>query len=200
MIRNTLIPRTLCSVIEPAVRSVADRLFILTAGRQGALRHKPSIEKYYETGLVVAIYEFLLMCPDLAHLEIRHENPYRSTTRPEQVDLWIRHPPPNAGPAHGIECGDFAVWKLKEDASKLRRLNPNGTNWFLAFFRQQPTPEKPKPATLDPHGEISRRRKRRGQGGLKWMRIESDRRFAHHFRFALPGKEVHFGFALIKVN
>ncbi len=200
MIRNTLIPRMICSVVEPAVRSVADRLYVLTGGRAGSVRHKPSIEKYYETGLVVAIYEFLLMSPDLAHLEIRHENPYRATTRPEQVDLWIRHPAPNAGPAHCIECGDFARSKLKKDASKLRRVNRNGTNWFLAFFREQPTTDKPNPPTLDPYNDLTQRKKRKTQGGLKGKHIEFDPRFARHFEFDLPRSHVHFGFALIKVN
>ena len=198
MIRKSLIPRTLFSVVEPAVRSVADRLYVLTGGRQGSASRRPSIEKYYETGLVVAIYEFLLMSPDLAHLEIRHENPYSKTTRPEQVDLWIRHPPPNAGPAHCIECGDFTAGKVKSDASKMRRLNGNGTNWFLAFFRQQPTAKKSEPATLDPWKELTRCRNRKN--GLKGMHITMDQAFARHFDFQLPGQTVHFGYALIRID
>jgi hypothetical protein len=186
-----------CSV-EPAVRSVADRLYVLTGGREGSLRHKPNVEKYYETGLVVAVYEFLLMSPRLAHLEIRHENPYAKETRPEQVDLWIRHPPPNAGPAHCIECGDFTPGKLKKDARKMRRVNGNGTNWFLAFFRKQPTDDDPTPSTLDPYKCLHQSRNRKG--GLKGCHIELDSKFARHFSFQLPGKEIHFGYALIRIK
>ncbi len=182
--------RVLCGIVEPAVRSVADRLFVLTGGRKGSLRHKPTIESFFETGIVVAIYEFLLMSPELSHLEIRHEMPYSATTRPEQVDLWIR--PPNGGRAHLIEAGDFSPKKLKDDASKMRRLNPKGTNWFLGFFRQEPH-------SSDPWGRLVSCRRRKGS--LKGTRIELDRRLVRSFTIRLPGQpDVHFGFALVRIT
>jgi hypothetical protein len=187
--KHALISKQVCSLVEPAVRSVADRLFILTGGRQGSKKHKPSIASYYETGLVVALYEFLLMDPALSHLEIRHENPYAARTRPEQVDLWIR--PPNGGREHLIECGDFTPCKLKEDAKKMRRLNPKGTNWFLAFFRSDPD-------SKDPSGKLRKCLNRKGS--LKWMRIEIDNRMARSFAISLPTQTVYFGFALIRVR
>ena len=39
------------ALIEPAVRSRADRLYLLAAGRPGSKKRSPSIENYYETGL-----------------------------------------------------------------------------------------------------------------------------------------------------
>ena len=187
---NALIRRTLCGVIEPAVRSLADRIFILTGGRKGSAKHKPTIRTFYETGIVVSIYEFLLMSPYLAHLEIRHENPYPATTRPEQVDLWIR--PPNGGYAHLIEAGDFSPGKLKSDANKMRRLNGKGTNWFLAFFREEPF-------CRDPHARILQCRKRKGS--LKRLRIDVDKRLCRTFTIELPSQApVVFGYALVRVK
>src|ERR1039458_9790142 len=135
MSRKGLITKTLLVIIEPAVRSRADRLYVLVGGRPGSQKRKPNITNYYETGLVVAIYEFLLMSPDLAHLEICHEKSYQATTKPQQVDIWIK--PVNGGIETLIECGDFSPHKVKDDAKKMRRLNPRGVNWFLAFFREQ---------------------------------------------------------------
>jgi len=80
---KALIVRTVMALIEPAIRSRADRLFVLVSGRPGSTKRTPSISNYYETGLVVALYEFLLMSPDLAHLEISHEVKYKKKTRPE---------------------------------------------------------------------------------------------------------------------
>ena len=188
--RHALVSKTLCGVIEPAVRVVADRIFVLTGGRAGSKKHKPTIASFYETGLVVAIYEFLLMSPALAHLEIRHEMPYAGTTRPEQVDLWIR--PPTGGYAHLIEAGDFAPGKVKNDAAKMRRLNPRGSNWFLAFFRDSPH-------SADPWAKIQDCRRRRGS--LKFARLEFDKRMTASFTIRLPGvNDVAFGYALIGVK
>jgi hypothetical protein len=125
-------------LIEPAVRSRADQLYVLSGGRPGSKKRKPNITTYYETGLVVALFEYLLMSPKLAHLEICHERAYRATTRPEQVDIWIK--PVNGGIETLIECGDFSPGKVKDDAEKMRRLNPRGVNWFLAFFASKTRP------------------------------------------------------------
>jgi len=187
--RHALISKTVCKLIEPAIRSVADRLCVLTGGRKGSQKHKPTIKSFYETGLVVSIYEFLLMSPSLAHLEIRHEMPYRATTRPEQVDLWIR--PPNGGREHLIECGDFSPSKLKNDAAKMRRLNLQGTNWFLAFFREPPDSEAP-------WQKLCQCRIRRGS--LKGLHIQLDKRLTGAFKIELPGLTIPFGYSLIRIN
>lgn len=187
--KHALISKTICGVVEPAVRLVADRIFVLTGGREGSKKHKPTIASFYETGLVVAIYEFLLMSPELAHLEIRHEMPYPGRTRPEQVDLWIR--PPRGGYAHLVEVGDFSPGKVKNDAAKMRRLNPRGSNWFLAFFRRSPD-------SADPWSKIEQCRRRRGS--LKFSRLHFDKRMTESFTIRLPGMaDVQFGYALIRV-
>ncbi len=185
----SLIPRTLFSLIEPAVRSLADRLFVLTGGRQGSKKHQVTIASFYETGIVVSLFEFLLMSPELAHLEIRHENPYPGATRPFQVDLWIR--PPNGGYPHLIEAGDFAPGKLKKDAAKMRALNKRGANWFLAFFREEPD-------SLHPRRKLREARKRKNS--LKGMHIVIDRRLIKSFVIRLPGQQIHFGCALIRIR
>jgi hypothetical protein len=187
-VRKDLISGTLFELVEPAVRSVADRLFVLSGGRKGSAKHRPKISNIFETRIVVAIYEFLLMSPDLAHLEIRHENPYQAKTRPEQVDIWIR--PLNGGHAHIIECGDFTAGKVKSDAEKMRRLNPKGTNWFLAFFREGD-------AAQNPWDELCRCRNRKG--ALKRTRVIEEEKFTRSISIRLPNEVIHFGFALIRV-
>ena len=130
------IPKTIVSLVQPAVYAVAGRLFVLTAGRAGSAQYHPTVATFYETGLVTALYEQLLMSPQLVHLEIRHEMPYPGPTgAPKRVDLWIR--PLNGGHPTLIEAGDFGVSKVHTDLAKLKTLNPNGTNWFLAFFRDE---------------------------------------------------------------
>jgi hypothetical protein len=188
--RLSLIPRTVFDLVEPAVRSLASRLFVLTGGRAGSAKHKVTITSFYETGIVTALFEFLLMSPELAHLEIRHENPYTATTRPLQVDLWIR--PPKGGYPHLIEAGDFKPQKLKNDAAKMRKLNKKGANWFLAFFREEPDSRKPK-KKLD--------QARQRKGSLKGKHINIDKRLVRSFSIKLPGQvPIHFGYALIRIK
>ena len=190
MSRRALIIRTLLGVLESAVRSRADRLYVLSEGRPGSDKHKPRITNYYETGLVVAIYEFLLMSPDLVHLEISHERRYSATTRPQQVDIWIR--PPNGGRPTLIECGDFTPGKVKRDAKKMRSLNPYGTNWFLAFFRDQDDSSKV------PWKKLKECRGRKGS--LKGMHIALEKRFTGSLKIRLPNIEFDFGYSLIRVH
>lgn len=139
------IPRTIFALVEPAVWSLAARLLILTTDRQGSKKHQPTVATFYETGIVTALYEALLMSPELAHLEIRHEMGFKTTVgkgAPKQVDLWLR--PHNGGHPIMIEAGDFGVGKVHRDLAKLKTLNSNGTNWFLAFFRQAPIAMNPR--------------------------------------------------------
>src|SRR5690606_10221408 len=121
------IPQTILALVEPAVWSLAARLLILTTDRKGATKHQPTVATFYETGIVTAVYEALLMSPVLAHLEIRHEMSYKTRGgkgAPKQVDLWLR--PHNGGRPIMIEAGDFAVGKIHRDLAKLRTLNANG--------------------------------------------------------------------------
>ena len=190
MSRRALITRTILGVIEPAIRSRADRLYVLSEGRPGSAKHKPKITNYYETGLVVAIYEFLLMSPDLAHLEISHERRYSATTRPQQVDIWIK--PPNGGRTTLIECGDFAPGKIKHDARKMRALNPHGTNWFLAFFRDQDNSSREPWKKL----KVCRGRK----GSLKGVHLSLEPKFTGSFKIRLPNVQFDFGYSLIRIH
>jgi len=187
----SLIPRTIASLIQPAVYSLAGRLFILTTDRSGSNRYKPTVTTFYETSLVTSLYEHLLMSPTLAHLDVRHEMPFPGAAgRPKQVDLWLR--PVNGGYAHCIEAGDFAVGKAHADGRKLRTLNPKGANWFLAFFRD--------PAdAYDPVGTLQASFDR--TNGLDGSLLVSDPRLTGHFEVYRPnGDHDPFGFALLKVQ
>ncbi|WP_423391945.1 hypothetical protein [Burkholderia sp. LMG 21824] len=130
------IPTTIFRLVEPAVWTLAARLLILTTDRKGSKKSKPNVSTFYETGIVTAIYEAMLMSAVLSGYDIRHEEPYKSSKKgaPKQVDLWLR--PCNGGIPMLIEAGDFSVGKVHRDLAKIKSLNPNGTNWFLAFFRQ----------------------------------------------------------------
>jgi hypothetical protein len=189
MARKALIVKTVMALIEPAIRSRADRLYVLVGGRRGSSKRRPSITTYYEIGLVVALYEFMLMSPDLSHLEVSHEVKYGKKTRPEQVDIWIRAP--NGGRPTLIECGDFTPKKVKEDARKMRRLNPQGTNWFLAFFRDCATAEAP-------WTKLKECRSRKGS--LKGVHIGIEEGFTGTFTITLPRQSIPFGWAMIRVH
>jgi hypothetical protein len=132
----TYFPQTLISLVQPAAYAVAARLFVLTTGRAGSKKFRPTISNFYETGIVTALYEQMLMCPTFKHLDIRHEMPYQGPKgAPKQVDLWSRH----LDGAHPqlIEAGDFSVGKVHYDLKKAMALNPKGASWFLAFFRDR---------------------------------------------------------------
>jgi len=203
MARRPQLIKEVFAVVNPAVRHVADRLFVLSGSRHGVESRKPRIDKFFETGLVVAIFEYLLMLPSLAHLEICHEKPYRKKTRPEQVDIWIRSI--KGGTDMLIEAGDFTPGKLKDDAAKMRRLNPTGQNWFLAFFREQPKGGQTDAASQNPEKKLRNCRSRKGS--LKGCHLALDKNdvdegnlLIGHFAITLPGQPmVHFGYALVRV-
>jgi|GEM_PF-4515511 len=185
------IPRTIFSLVEPAVWSLAARLLILTTDRRGSKKHQPTVSTFYETGLVTALYEALLMSPVLAHLEIRHEMPFKTSSgkgAPRQVDLWMR--PHNGGWPIMIEAGDFGVGKVHEDLKKLEELNAKGTNWFLAFFRSGAGAE-------DPHQELIRSFARKN--GLDHAKVEMYRQLTKSFDVYRPGTPPDkFGTALLR--
>ena len=138
------IPTTIFRLVEPAVWSLAARLLILTTDRKGSAKAKPTVATFYETGIVTALYEAMLMSAVLSNYDIRHEEPYKTSLgkrAPKQVDLWLR--PHNGGVPILIEAGDFSPGKVHRDLEKARALNPAGSNWFLAFFRKSPVNEDP---------------------------------------------------------
>ena len=186
------IPKTVFSLVEPAVWALAARLLILTTGRKGSVKYQPTVGTFYETGVVTEIYEALLMCPLLAHIEIRHEFPIKVNPgrgAPQQIDLWLR--PHNGGRPTMIEVGDFSVQKVHADLGKLARLNPDGTNWFLALFRS--------PSTAgDPWAEIERCR-RRSRSPLDPQIAKAERRLTKSFKVYRPVAEPEdFGVALLR--
>lgn len=187
----SLIPKTILALVQPAVQATAARLFVLTTGRAGSANFQPTVTTFYETGLVTALYEQLLMSPVLAKYEIRHEMPYPGAAgRPKQVDLWLK--PVGGGYPHLIEAGDFAPGKVHSDIRKISPINAHGGNWFLAFFRN------PSHAA-DPWAEISRSLQR--ANGLDAVLVEVDRRLTTSFPVYRPNHPPdHFGAALIRAR
>lgn len=187
------IPQTIFSLVQPAVQSLAARLFVLTSGREGSARYRPTVNTFYETGIVTALYEHLLMSPKLQHLEIRHEMSYKKKGQlgaPKRVDLWLRHID-GARPVL-IEAGDFAVGKVHEDLAKITAINTTGTNWFLAFFRD---PEKTNPG--DPWNVIQNSFQH--GAGLDPAKVEADQSLVTHFEVYRPtGNHDTFGVALLR--
>src|SRR5262249_49157813 len=159
----------------------------------GSKKHQPTVATFYETGIVTALYESLLMSPVLAHLEIRHEMDFKigkGTGAPKQVDLWLR--PHNGGHPIMIEAGDFAVGKVHRDLAKMKKLNPNGTNWFLAFFRKAPI-------SADPLKELQRSFKRKN--GLKAAKVDLIPALVRAFDVYRPNVAPDkFGVALLKAK
>ena len=188
------IPKTVFSLVQPAVWAVASRLFVLTTGRAGSARFKPTVATFYETGLVTALYEQLLMSPTLSHFEIRHEMPYPNPTSaagaPKRVDLWLR--PVKGGQPHLIEAGDFTKQKTQADLIKMNGLNASGCNWFLAFFRKPPHASDPWTAL---QASLARQR------GLDANLAQVDRRLTTLFLVYRPdGQSDPFGAALIRAR
>jgi hypothetical protein len=185
------IPQTVFSLVHPAVQSVAARLFVLTAGRKGSRKYHPTANTFYETGIITALYEHLLMSPLLQHMDIRHEMPYSGPVgAPRRVDIWLR--PVNGGNPMLIEGGDFAVGKVHNDLEKIGDINPTGTNWFLAFLRdpQRTNPGDPWTVLTNSfaHG-----------AGLDPNRVRADQDLVTHFEVYRPtGNHDTFGVALLR--
>jgi hypothetical protein len=186
---KALVASSVLSLIQPSVYAVAGRLFVLSTGRAGSSRFKPTVATFYETGLVTSIYEHLLMDPRLSHLEIRHEMPYKGPVgAPKRVDLWIR--PPKGGYAHLLEAGDFVVRKVHSDLAKIRAINPSGANWFLAFFRGPNGNANPWPKINASFGRTN---------GLDRTRCQTEQKFCGHFNVYRPdGSCDGLGYALFR--
>lgn len=187
--RYVNIPKTIASLVQPAVLDLAGRLFVLTTGRRGSKKYRPTVMDFYETGIVSVLYEHMLMTPSLQHMDIRHEMPYPGPGRgaPRRVDLWLR--PFNGGYPHLIEAGDFSVGKVHSDIKKIIGVAANGGHWFLAFFRQViPT---------DPWQEIKASYRRKN--GLNHNLVGAKKSLTGTFQVYRPdGQHDTFGFALLK--
>lgn len=186
------IPTTIFRLTEPAVWSLAARLLILTTDRKGSIKAKPSVATFYETGIVTALYEAMLMSSVLSNYDIRHEEPYKKTKgkgAPKQVDLWLR--PHNGGIPVLIEAGDFSPGKVHRDLAKLKNLNPKGANWFLALFR------KDQAIAASPLLELQRSFKRKN--GLKATQVKLEPTLVTSFDVFRPnGQPDKFGVALLR--
>jgi hypothetical protein len=187
------IPRTIFRLVEPSVWSLAARLLILTTDRKGSAKAKPTVATFYETGIVTSLYESMLMTAVLSNYDIRHEEPYKNSSNkgaPKQVDLWLR--PQNGGIPLLIEAGDFSPGKVHRDLAKLKKLNPKGTNWFLAFFRKPPK-------SGDPLLELQKSFKRKG--GLDKNRVKLETALVSSFDVFRPnGSPDKFGVALLRAK
>lgn len=185
------IPTTIFRLVEPAVWSLAARLLILTTDRKGSAKSKPTVATFYETGIVTSLYEAMLMSAVLTNYDIRHEEPYKLNAgrgAPKQVDLWLR--PYNGGIPIMIEAGDFSSSKVHRDLEKLKKLNPNGSNWFLAFFRSSPIND-------DPLEELNRSFKRKK--GLDHTKVHLEKSLVTSFDVFRPnGDPDKFGVALLR--
>ena len=185
------IPKTIFQLVEPAVWTLAARLLILTTGRRGAAKAKPNVSTFYETGIVTALYEAMLMSARLSNYDIRHEEKFRlhsGVGASKRVDLWLR--PFNGGNPILIEAGDFQVGKVRTDLAKCKALNPKGDSWFLAFFRSLPQ-------SLDPSAELSRAFARKD--GLDSKLVQMDPKLVRAFDVFRPnGEPDKFGVALLR--
>lgn len=196
---GTLAP-IVASLVQPAINALAARLFVLSTWRDGSREWKPTVASFYETGLVTSLYEQLLMSPALAHLEIRHEMAYPGRTgAPQQVDLWLRNLV--GGRPMLIKAGDFAAPKVHRDIEKIRRLEPSGQNWFLAFFRENEiNAARSRREAEDPFAAL-RRSGELPRSGLDLNRVEFDSRLTGSFKIYRPdGNHDPFGYALIKAR
>lgn len=188
------VPKAVFRLVQPAVTAVAARLFVLSAYRYGSAKYQPAIDSFYETGIVTALYEHMLMSPVLAHLEIRHEMPYPGAGAPgpgapRRVDLWVR--PPYGGYPHLIEAGDFRVSKVHNDLDRAKGLNNNGSNWFLAFFRGEDTGAQD--AVRRVQTSLAR------SDGLDATKVKFDKRLCTNFDIYSPdGEHQLFGAALLR--
>ncbi|WP_447593669.1 hypothetical protein [Stenotrophomonas rhizophila] len=186
------IVKTTFELVEPAMWSLASKLLILSTERKGAKKHKPSVSTFYETGIVNALYEAMLMSPALANQDIRHEMPDKrlpgTKGASKQVDLWLR--PHNGGKPTMIEAGDFSVRKVHRDLDKIRKMNPKGQNWFLAFFRTEPQ-------ASDPKSYVTKTFKRKN--GLSAKKIHQTRVLYHTFNvYKSKGCYETFGLAMFQ--
>lgn len=133
----------------------------------------------------------MLMSAVLSNYDIRHEEPYKVAAgkgAPKQVDLRLR--PHNGGIPLMMEAGDFAPGKVHRDLAKLKKLNPKGTNCFLAFFREAPVAD-------DPLADLNRIVGRKS--GLDAKKVKLETSLVMSFNVFRPnGTPDKFGVALLR--
>lgn len=213
------LPKTILDLVKPAVDACAMRIYVLTHGRKGKEKAKPNILTFYETGIVFALYEQMLMSPILANWDIRWEERHKIRGNFQWVDLWLR--PSNGGLPIRIEAGDVPngkIGKAHSDADKLIRLhaeNQSSSSWFLAFVRDLAEQVKEnevkvtklygaaaKSVPVTPHDVLVARIKKsfKRKDGLNSNRLKFDERLVRVFEVYRPGGRCDiFGAILFKV-
>ncbi len=191
------------------------RLYVLTEGRQGKAKAKPNVLTFYETGIVHALYETMLMSPALDSWQIRVEEKQHG----KWVDLWLRHV--KGGDPVRIEAGDLFRGKpdkANSDAQKLKNLHQGSkarSSWFLALVRDlraeidenrkknDSLGAKKRRFPLDPRRVLIARIKKsmNRKGGLDPQLVDFDERLVRVFSIYRPGAKADvFGTILFKVK
>lgn len=189
---GTIAP-VVAKLVQPAVYSLAGRLFVLSSWRAGSKKWKPRVEKLFETGLVTSLYEQMLMCSALSQLDIRREmNEWSDPKCDIRADLWLRNL--GGGLPLIIQAGDFAPTKVHDDLGKARKVNPDGHNWFLAFFRHDQAKAKV------PWQTVEKSFKRKFEG-LDSKQVAAAEKLCGTFEVYRPdGEHQSFGYALLKAK
>lgn len=190
----SMVPKTVISLVQPAVYACAARLYVLTHDRPGSQRARPNIRSFYETGIVASMFEHMLMAPSLADYDIRWEEPHKVNGTTWWVDLWLKNA--GGGLPIRVEAKDYSKSGIEEDARKLitlHRSDPVTSSWVLAFFRDL---EKPDPMKVS--GTITDSLAR--ANGLDPALVNFDERLVSAFEVYRPdGNHDVFGAALLRV-
>jgi hypothetical protein len=213
----TKLPTTIVNLVLPAVVGLAMRLYVLTEGRKGKAKAKPNVLTFYETGIVHALFETMLMSPALDSWQIRVEEKQHG----KWVDLWLRDV--NGGDPVRIEAGDLFRGKpdkANSDAQKLKDLHQKSnarSSWFLALARDLQVEieenrkkndrlrgkKRKRKLPLDPKRVLIARieKSMARKGGLDPQLVEFDKRLVRVFSIYRPGSKADvFGAILFKVK
>lgn len=134
--RVTNLPLDIISLVPPAIMDIAIRMYVLTEGRAGKEKAKPTISSFYETSIVQSLYSMILMSPKFSDWDIRIEEKHVVESRDQWVDLWLRMN--GGGKPVRIEVGDFSVAKVNDDAKKLKDIHKtiaSRSSWILSIVR-----------------------------------------------------------------
>jgi hypothetical protein len=144
--KYSLVPRCLVEATEAALVEYLTPILFLTASRPGVDQHKPDGGLIHESAIALAVFQKLLMHPELNdhQYEIRWEHQLTNAggRNPPRADLYL-------SPAHGaggvktwIEIGDLTKGKIVSDANKLLRHRPNDSLFFLGLDLNPPDSRK----------------------------------------------------------
>lgn len=138
----SLVPRCIVEATELALVSYLTPIFFLTQERPGVKRHKPTSGLIHESAIVIAVYQHLLMHPELnSHdYDIRWEHQLnRSHGRnPPRADLYLGPARSEGGRKTWVEVGDMEKAKALKDASKLLRNRKSDHLFVLALDLNPP--------------------------------------------------------------